>query len=431
MNGQTIAAEGQRSYAGDVILGSDDIMGKKDGKYNEAFKHVSGIWLENGCMSFDEAKQELATQQQQIQDFHEPLSAWDVLAKDDGIVFRHLSEGRDYTPTDHALNLMCNVGRGMSSWMIRSMRNPIPHPTKKNYDGEALIVKGGERTRPDYECLRDYIKLHLFNGERVDQNKTRLFRTWTNGTFRALLSEQYTIVNNVWFLDVLSKAIPGGMVSHWRGDADSIYGNILIPDTIRAEDDSDFGGMLSVGNSEIGTRRISSLPSVFRAICMNGCIWDQQSGEGISKVHRGSVDFGALEALIIENLEAQIPLLPQGIERVLGLRAYGCGDTPLTNILAQTAIDHSLSKRQVAEVYQGWNTELELLGLKDGKTAYGLMNAVTRAGQQLDNAQWVRFDTIGGEIATMNANEWDKFRNRSANLSPKQVEKRLGELVAA
>jgi hypothetical protein len=281
----------------------------------------------------------------------------------------------------------------------------------------------------DFECLRDYIKLHLFNPKRIDQEKPRLFRTWSDGTLRALLSEQYTIVNNVWFLGVLEKAIPGGVVSHWNGDADSIYGNILIPDTIRSEPDSDFGGMLSVGNSEIGTRRISSLPSVFRAICMNGCIWDQESGKGINKVHRGKVDFIALEKLIIENLQEQIPLLPQGIERMLGLRAFGCGDTPTPNLLAQTAIDYSLSKKQVSAVYEGWNEEVRILGRNDARTAYGLTNGITRAGQTLANDQWVRFDTIGGDFANLDRDGWDRFRSRADNLSTKQVEKRLGTVA--
>lgn len=428
--GQSIAREGQGSYAGDAILGSDYIMGKKDGVFNPSFSHASGIWLQQ-CMTFDKAKSELVSQQQQIQDFHEPLSGWDVVVVEEGIAFKRLSDGREYRPTDHSLNLMCQVGRGLSSWTVRSLRDPIPHATKKDDDGEPVAIEGGERTRADFECLRDYIKIHLFNSERVDQEKTRLFRTWTDGTLRALLSEQYCIVNNVWFLDVLSKALPGGMVSHWKGDADSIYGNVLIPDTIRAEEDSDFGGMLSVGNSEIGTRRISSLPSVFRAICMNGCIWDQEFGQGISKVHRGNVDFKALEILIIENLEKQIPLLPQGIERILGLRAFGVGDTPLPNLLAQTAIDYSLSKKQVAAVQDGWNEEIRLLGRNDGKTAYGLTNAITRAGQRLDNEQWVRFDTIGGEFTNLDRDGWDRFRNRADNLTVKQVEKRLGELVAA
>ena len=428
--GQSIAKEGQGSFDGDFVLGSDSIMGKDSGKFNPAFSHVSGIWLEDGCMSFDKAKEQLANDQQQIADIHGPLSDWDVARVGMDVAFVHKVTGQNYRPTDHCLNLLCQVGKGMSSWTVRSLRSDIEHATKKDADGEPVVIEGGKRDEEDAEVLKEYLRIHLFR-ERCDQDKERLFRTWSDGTLRAVLSSQYTIVNNAWFLGVLAKAIPGGMVSHWKGDADSVYGNILIPDTIRQEKDSDFGGMLSVGNSEIGTRRVSSLPSVFRAICMNGCIWDAKAGEGINKVHRGSVDFEALEKLIVENLERQIPLLPQGIERLLGLRAFGCGDTHATNILAQTSIDYGLSKRQVSAVRDGWNEEIRLLGLKEGQTAYGVANAITRAGQTLSNDQWVRFDTIGGEFAGMDRDGWDKFRSRAGNLSPKQVEKRVGELVLA
>jgi len=421
--GQSIAKEGQDSYAGDFVL-----SGMKLGT-DQGFGHVADHWLKTGCLTFDQAQEQLANDQQQIADIHGPLNEWDVVRVNTDVMFRHNATGRNYRPTDHCLNLLCQVGRGMSSWTVRSLREDIEHATKKNADGEAVVIEGGERDEEDAEVLKEYLRVHLFR-KRCDQDKERLFRTWEDGTLRAVLSSQYTIVNNAWFLGVLKKAIPGGMVSHWNGDADEVYGNILIPDTIRRETDSDFGGMLSVGNSEIGTRRVSSLPSVFRAICMNGCIWDAKSGEGINKVHRGAVDFNALEVLIIENLERQIPLLPQGIERLLGLRAFGCGDTHPTNILAQTSIDYGLSKRQVTAVRDGWNEEIRLLGMKEGQTAYGVTNAITRAGQTLgNNDQWVRFDTIGGEFASLDRDGWDKFRSRAGNLSPKQVEKRIGELV--
>ncbi len=421
---QSIAKEGQESYDGDFVL---DSMVSGD----TPFKHVSDHWLKTGCMSFADAKQKLASEQQQIDDHLTPLTEWDVIVTATGIAFRHLPTLREYVPTDHALNLMCQPSR-MSSWVLRNMRNPIPHATKKDDDGEPEVIDGGERGQADYEVLRDYINVHLFNPERVDQDKVRLFRTWTDGTLRAFLSEQYTIVNNSWFLSVLEKAVPGGVVSHWKGDADSIFGNILIPDTIRQEQDSDFGGMLSVGNSEIGTRRISSMPSVFRAICMNGCIWDQEVGKALSKVHRGTVDFNSLAALIVENLQSQIPLLAGGIDTVLNLRTFGCGDTPLMSLLAQTAVDYSMSKKQVAAVYKGWTAEMSLLGPTDAKTAYGLTNAITRAGQTFgSNEQWVRFDTIGGEFVNMGRNGWDKFRSRADGLTVKQVDKRIGDLVIA
>lgn len=399
--------------------------------YGAGLDKIDDRWLEKGCMSFDQTIDKLSDDQRQIEDFNDSLANWDVEADLDGVYFRHLTDDRRYKPTDHALGLICQVGRGMSVWAVRALRDPIGHPTKKDENGKPIPIDGGERSLADYECLRDYIKIHLFDANRVDQKKPRLFRTWNDGTLRAVLSDKYCIVNNVWFMEVLRELIPGGMICHWKGDADTIYGNVLIPDTIREEDDSELGGMLSIGNSEIGTRRICSLPSVFRSICMNGCIWGQEKGTALSRVHRGTIDFDQLKTAIKENLESQIPLLPQGIERLLGLRAFGCGDTPSSHLLAQLSIDYGLSKRQTSAVHNGWLEELGVIGTDDGRTAYGLTNAVTRAGQQFDPELWVKFDTIAGNMTDMDRDEWDRFRSRAGGLSDKQVEKRLGELVAA
>jgi len=415
----------QDSYAGDVILNSDSIMGNR----NESFKHVSGIWLENGCMSYEQGFEQIEADQKKIEDIHCGFAGWDVIPEDNGIVFKHLPTDRTFTPTPHAIELLCRVGGGLSSYAMKSMIQPITK--KKQTTGEVYTVKGGERGRADYEVLASYIKLHVFNKDRVDQDKKRLFRTWDDGTLRAILSDQYIIVNNRWFLDAVAEFVPGGVLSHWKGDADEMYGNVLIPDTIREEKDSDFGGMLSIGNSEIGTRRLSSLPSVFRAICMNGCIWDQELGKALNKVHKGkNIDFEQLKLAIKINLEEQIPLLPQGIERVLGIRAFGQGDTPTRNVIAQTAIDFKIPKKQIQAVWQGYMKEIEILGPDEGKTAYGLMNGITRAGQTFDNnALWVQYDQMGGQLTNLTRNDWDKFRNRAEGLTDKQMDKVVGEAV--
>ena len=392
------------------------------------FSQVSKYWTAK-CMSFKQGKAKLADQQSHIQDFRTPLALWEVNPTDTGIVFRNKENGRDYIPTDHALGLMCQVGKGMSDWTLRALREPIRHATKVDPSNEELKLPLYERSRVDFSVLADYIRIHLFQPDRVDQNKPRLWRTWDDGTLRAFLSTQYAIVNNGWFLDLLETLLPGGLLSHWNGDADSIYGNILMPDSIRAEKDSDYGGMLSIGNSEIGLRRISSLPSVFRAICMNGCIWEQEEGEEYNKRHRGQIDFAQLALEIQANITKQIPLLTTGIDKVLGLRAFGIGDTPLQNLFAQLAIDNSIGKKEIAGVQEAFWKEVKIVGKDEGFTAFGLMNGLTRFGQTREAASWVAYDMLGGSIANMDRNNWDRFRSRAANLSDKQVEKRFAVSV--
>lgn len=161
---------------------------------------------------------------------------------------------------------------------------------------------------------------------------------------------------------------------------------------------------------------------------MNGCIWEQEQGVEIDIRHRGKVNFADLAKMIGENLEAQIPLLPQGIAKVLNLQTYGFGDAPVQGLFAQLSLDHGLGKKEIAGVQKAFWEEVAQVGPKDGKTAFGFMGAITRYGQTRDAAGWVKYDMMGGNIANMDRDDWDKFCGRAKNLTAKQIEKRLGDL---
>lgn len=384
----------------------------------EAFKHVAKIWQQQ-CITFDQGKEVLAQEQQKIQDVKGPLSDWHPEVVNDKLALVHTS-GAFYTPTAKAVKDMAVIGK-TSEWFL----NDMMADKKKNSEEDAEVIF--TRDARDAEALVMVLKATLFATDRIDQSKVRLFRTWTDGTLRAVLSDQYAIVNNLWYLETLSKLIPGGLLSHWRGDADTIFGNVLIPDTIRQESDSHYGGMLSVGNSEIGLRRILSMPSVFRAICMNGCIWNQEKGEVVSQVHRGTIDFEGLEFNIAKNLQAQIPLLSSGIDKVLGTRAYTFDDASTLQVVAQLFKDFKLPKSKSAKFLGHFNTELGILG-NDGLTAFGLQNAVTRLGQELDNESWVKYDTIAGTIASLTKDRWHGMINRAKTLDTKDVESVIGDV---
>jgi len=377
----------------------------------ENFKHVAKVWQDQ-CMSFDEGMNQLATEQQKIQDIKGPLSDWKpIITNDNKFALEHVS-GAVYVPTPKAVKDMAVIGL-TSEWFLADMMED----KKKGTDEDAEVRF--KRDRRDAEALVKVMQVTLFAADRIDQKKVRLFRTWTDGTLRAMLSDQYAIVNNLWYLETLKKLIPGGLLSHWRGDADTIFGNVLIPDTIRVESDSHYGGMLSVGNSEIGLRRILSLPSVFRAICMNGCIWEQEKGEVVSKVHRGKIDFEGLEVAIAKNLQAQIPLLSGGIDRVLGSRRHKFSDVPTVQVVAQFFKDFKLPKSQSAKFLNAFNVEVGILA-EDAQSAFGLQSALTRMDQELDNEAWVKYDKIAGTVALLTDDRWSGFLNRAKTLDPKE-----------
>jgi len=309
-----------------------------------------------------------------------------------------LADGRKFRPTDHALEQFSTRVGVTSSSFLREMRNI------EGFDGNdsnTMAIVGNNALR------------------RIDPDKQFRLRTYTDGTCRAFVTDKYAPIDNRWYLEVLSEFIPGGRFSHWRGDEDSIYGNILIPDTIMdyGADDSDYGGMISIGNCEIGTRRISQTPSLFRAICMNGCIWGQTAGEKIRRVHRGNIDLNKLKLEIAQNIQQQIPLLAPGIKKFLGTRSMEIGKASAKGVIASVSSDYKLSKREATEFLEQYVT-LEA----QNSNLFGVINGLTRAGQVFDNKTWVRLDEIAGNLLDTSADRWSTILRRADTMTAKDYE---------
>jgi hypothetical protein len=373
----------------------------------EGFRNVSKIWYTQ-TISYEDGLQRIANEKAKREDILCTVKNMVPAVEGDTFGFRYV-DGRFFRPTEHAIT---HIGgkADTGTWFPMNLLRP------------ATDVKGKQlyaRDRGDAETLAYAIA----NGfRRLDQSKKFLFRTYTDGTLRAMLTERYAIVDNEWFIDVLRKLIPGGRLSHWQGDADTIYGNILIPDTIREEKDSDYGGMLSLSNCEIGTRRIDAVPSIFRAICMNGCIWGQTKGEGLSKVHRGKIDLDEFEFKIRKHLNKQIPLLPQGIDKLLATRTVGWDGASAKVVIAQLAKDNKLAKGEATAVLLGYHEERTLTP-EYAQTLFGVTNAVTRAAQKLGSpAGWVKFDELGGRLATMKPADFDTLVSKAKHLKTEEVE---------
>jgi len=404
--------EKKDNYAGDFVL-----RGQRTSE-DKGFKNVSSIWMDK-CIDYDTAMDKIVDGQNKIQDIRGGLQDFTPTVSEAGEAVLRYKDGREFVPTDHALKNIAVAGR-TSDWFLRDLRESKNHQTK-----DEVVFK---RDRQDAELLVQCLEKTLWRADRFDQEKERLWRTWSDGSLRAMLSNKYAIVNNAWVMEVIREAVPAGMLSHWRGDADNMYGNVLIPDSIRQEDDSDYGGMLSVGNSEIGSRRVSSTPSVFRAICMNGCIWDQEKGKSICQVHRGELDLDFLKHEIIRNLNEQIPLMNHGIDLLLKLRSYGNNGVSMAKIVGQVCKDLKVTKKQsfgVLKAFAVEQSEVEELA----NTAFGVANAFTRFGQTLTDDNWVKFDTLGGQVVNMPQAQWNSTVERAKSVDDKQLEKIFGSVA--
>lgn len=383
----------------------------------------------NNSITMDEALDRMSLEKGTIKDFTAPLSQWEPTVNGGTFGLRNLNDNRVYRPTETAMTHMARLGN-MSAWAIQALTTPVINNQKKDKDGEPVVIY--HRDARDAEVLRDYVKVHLFQKDRIDMDKPRLFRTWEDGTLRAVLSKDYARVNNQWMVQVARAYMPdNARVIRYRGNADTMYMDVFYPDTVQHTNDGGLGGMVHLGNSEIGERRVIVAPAILRMICTNGAIGWASTGEEIKLVHRrkdGLIDLTELESKVRDHVESVIPTFGDGIAAILELQNLGVGETPIPNLFAQLAIDNHIGKKEIKGVWNAWATEIGIIGADEGKTAFGLQAAITRFGQSLDASSQYDFDHIGGKMMGMDRKAWDSFLARATNLNQDKVEKMVGEL---
>jgi hypothetical protein len=334
-------------------------------------------------------------------------------------------DGVDYEPTDYCLRQCMATKFGVPIAAV----NHLTRPSLKQ-NGEVRF----ERDAVDLQLL-----VHLFQNQRrddrIDPKKVYRFRTYTDGTLRAMLTDKYAIIDNVWYLEQLAKVFDeiGGdepYFVHWGGNADNIYGNLRIPSSERYGSgmDSEYGGMINITNSEIGDGKISLAPSVWRQICTNGMMgWAADKANQWGRVHRGSIDLGGLASEIKVKIHNQLKVLDRGIDTLLATQDKPFS-TDATRLIAQTAIENNLTpgeKGQARDVLKQYADHESSF-----RNLFGIVNAVTRAAQNYDVREQFRMEAIGGKLAGYSEDDWTRFNNRAMNMDDKARDKVYGIVTA-
>jgi len=151
---------------------------------------------------------------------------------------------------------------------------------------------------------------------------------------------------------------------------------------------------------------------------MNGCIWGQQEGKKISKVHRGAIDLSDLKTCIAENIEMQLNILPDGIRKFLETRTQKMGTHSAKGVIAAVCNDFRLDKKQSTEVLEQFITHEH-----EHQNLFGVINAVTRAGQEFTADTWFKMDNVGGDLMNLSASRWDTILRRADTYTDKDYEK--------
>lgn len=348
---------------------------------------------------------------QSREDITAPLSQVSAMVNDSGKVALAFADGREFVPNQHALKQFAlRIGVPQTS---------VKHLTETWTESE------------DAALLRMMFNRGLQRFQRDAKNPDSqkfIFRTYNDNSMRAVLTDSFAAIDNRWYLELLQQAIPGGRLSHWKGDADEVFGNVLIPDSVRQEDDSDYGGMISIGNSEIGTGRLEQYPSLFRAICMNGCIWDQEKGTEMNQVHRGKIDLQMLAKRIVKNLNDQIPLLDSIVDKVLSLRMndFAVGDAKVPQVYACLGQRFGLTPKQAR-----CSNEQFVKHESGNRNLFGIIQGLTRQSQEEKNMDWVAMDKIAGKLSKWDSDSWSNFVHQAKTFTESQVVEALGLAVAA
>lgn len=401
----TPAARTESGIEGDFVHDSQT-MASGDG-----FKNVSKLWFDQ-TLTFDQALEALHAEESLCSDVQAPVNQVNIELDETNKLVLQI-EGEPVYLTSHSqlqLATWCDLSHGFVNQMTED---------KKTSTGKLKYNRDGQ----DAQTLL----VAFLNGKRrLDGNKKLLFRLKDvdgRKELRAVMSDKYDAISNIWYMELLQSLMPDARVSHWRGDIDAIYGNILIPDTIRVESDSEYGGMIAIGNSEIGTRRLSQRPSVFRAICMNGCIWGQTEGEHIRKVHRG-IELAEIEKMILANINEQIPLMESVVDSFLETRKREIHKDLLSGVFLTVAKDLSLSRGLKGQA-------MNMVGLykeheQEHQNLFGIINAITRVGQECPNQTWVKCDEYAGRMVHYTENQFDRLVATAKSVQPKDIEKVFG-----
>jgi hypothetical protein len=383
---------------------------------DQGFRNVSKYWYPQ-TLSYDEMREKLEKHYERRRDLKSPLKGMKPSVNDKGefvlVAQGGPTDGAAYTLTDLAMRQF--LGRIDVQTTFRMLLDDIKYPNAKE-DAEPKI----KRDKGDVETFVKVVENGLRHyHQRAGYDDQFLFRTYDdNKEIQAVLTDSYSPVDNRWLLKIINELIPGGRYSHFTRATDAtIYGNVLIPDSIREEDDSDYGGMVSLNNCEIGTRKLSQSPSVFRAICMNGCIWDQTFGTSFNKRHRG-LDLDEVKKSIVENVTKQIPLMHDGIDRLLNTRAdaYAAKNVKMNQIFVALGDRLKLQPKHVIQTINQYRKHES-----QHKNLFGVINAITRAGQEFDNEDWYALDVAGGALTGMKVDQWDKLVDKARSYTDEDI----------
>ena len=346
----------------------------------ETHKHVAKIWQDK-CISLESFYSTLKAQDANKVDVVKPESA--IRLKDAST----LLDGTPLTKSGmNSLRLFTDIPSSMISFM-----------DERGYSDELVKFVNDELNRREQD----------WSNKGKD---SREFRVRTrhdddgNPVARAIVSERYGVIDNLEAMEMIIDALPSkdaikdALASHLHNDGDDMFGNLLLPDNIKSEPDSDYGVGIAFRNSEVRNSTFKVSPFLFRAICLNGMIWGRQdSSIKVNQRHMGNIDKQELRE---EVRRAIVVALSQGNDllTLLGHSKHVEVKNP-EQVIAQLSRDNKMTIAQGKLWHKGYLESLqEVSGHAHDRTAFGIVNGLTRSAQQYTGSTREQMETIASAI---------------------------------
>lgn len=340
-------------------------------------RHVSKIWQDK-CTPLSDFIQTVKKQAENKKDIVKPES--EIRLKDANT----LIDGTPLTKSGmNSLRLFTDIPSSMISFL-----------EERGYDEELVKFMNEELD------LRE-------NNWKNDGKEPRDFRVRIrhddegNDIIRAIVSERYGVIDNDQAMEMIADALPSltdALASHIFNDGDDMYGNVLVPDHMKSEPDSDYGVGIAFRNSEIRNATFKVSPFLFRAICLNGMIWGRTNSEiTVNQRHMGKIDTDALKK---EVRHAIAVALTQGNDMLtlMNLAKQVKVDNPLA-VIAQLTRDNKMTADQGRLWHKGYlDSLLETTGDQNENTAFGIVNGLTRSAQNYKGSTREQMETVAGFV---------------------------------
>ena len=346
----------------------------------ETHRNVSKVWQDK-CLSLETFYDALKKQAEGKIDVEKPESA---------IRLQDATTLIDGTPlTKGGINSLRQF-TDIPSSMITFMQ-------ERGYDNELVKFVNDELSRREAE----------WNNKGKD---AREFRVRTrkdddgNQVARAIVSERYGVIDNLEAMEMIIDSLPSksalkeALASHLFNDGDDMYGNLLIPDNMKSEPDSDYGVGIAFRNSEIRNATFKVSPFLFRAICLNGMIWGRQdSSIKVNQRHMGKIDRAELSeqvrrAITVALTQGNDLLTLMGHAKQVEVNNVG-------NTIAQLARDNKLTGLQGKLWHKGYIDSLqESSGHVHENTAFGIVNGLTRSAKEYNGSTREQLETVASAI---------------------------------